>query len=191
MTVKFESLYYREITDRKEYFQNFPNKKTDYAIILAMKLPERLGFRIYFFFIAWVSIGDFAVLLLPETESYMYYHTMQTLLPSAIMFYDYALLRSFVNLICLIALLAYAFNGKQTAGWFWRPLFLARIATDFIGHNYELQFFKSSFHGDRLAFTATLVFYGLLLIPFYFAHYVYAFRKAKKDAPSSIVLAAG
>jgi hypothetical protein len=156
-----------------------------------MKLPERLGFKLYFFFFVWVCIGDLAILFLPETETYIYYHTMQVLLPTSVMFYNYALLRALVNLICLGALLAYAFKWKQTAGWFWRPLFLARIATDLFGHNYELQSCKSAFYGDRGVFVATLIFYALLVIPSYYAHYAYAFPKTKKDSPSRTVLAAG
>jgi len=156
-----------------------------------MKLPERLGFKLYFFFFTWICIGDLAVLFLPETETYIYYHTMQALLPTSVMFYNYALLRVLVNLICLGALLSYAFNIKHTAGWFWRPLFLARIATDLFGHNYELQSFKSAFYGEWGVFVATLILYALLLIPSYYAHYAYAFRKTQKDPPSGTVFAAG
>jgi hypothetical protein len=156
-----------------------------------MKLPERLGFKLYFLFFTWVCLGELVALILPEAENYIYYHTLQALLPTTVMFYHYALLRVLVDLICLVPLLAYAFKWKPMAGWFWRPLFLTRIATDLIGHNYELQTFKSAFYGDRGVFIATLIVYGLFLVPSYYAHYAYAFPKTKKDDPSRSVLASG
>jgi hypothetical protein len=131
------------------------------------------------------------MLLMPDTESYIYYHTMQLLLPTSVMFYNYAILRALVNLLCLGTLFTYAFNIKQFASWFWRPLFMARIATDFFGHNYELQTLKSAFYGEKGVLIATLVFYGLLIFPSYYAHYVYAFRKTKEDPPPDIVRASG
>lgn len=154
-----------------------------------MRLPQRLTYRIYFFFIAWIVLTDLFVLITPDSEGYVYYHTMEALLPPAVMFYRYALLSAVVNIICLGALFAYAFNWKPAGGWFWRPLFLTRIATDVLGHNFELQALKSAFHAERGLLVTTLVVYAFLLIPSYYAHYCHAFRKTEKNSPSGAVLA--
>jgi hypothetical protein len=155
-----------------------------------MKWPQRLAYKLYFFFFLWICLGDLLVLVFPETEAYIYYHTMQTLLPASVMFLHYALLRASVDILCLGVLFAYAFNLKPAAGWFWRPLFLARIATALTGHNYELQSLKSAFYGEKGLLLATLIIYGLLVLPSYYAHYLYAFGRAKEKAPASPVQAA-
>ncbi len=154
-----------------------------------MKLPDNIFYKIYFFFFAWICLGDLSSLLAPSTDAYIYYHTMKALLPPSVSSYHYALLRAIVNLIALGTLFAVAFNKRQYATWFWRPLFMARIAGDVLGHNYEMQFLKASATSGLKPVLILLTISTLFVLPSYYAHFAYAFRTNKKTTsfdPASI-----
>lgn len=140
-----------------------------------MKIPDKMSYRIYFFLLCWISLGELAVLLSAETEPFVYYHTLKTIIPSFQAVYSCAIIRTIVNLACMYPLFIFAFNRRNNFPQILKALLTARVLADITGHNYEWQFIKSLHHqGAFLPFVAIGLWAGLFFLS-YKAHIMLAF----------------
>lgn len=144
-----------------------------------MRLPQRIFEKSYFFLFAWLCFGELLALLTPGQEAFIYYHSLMAFIPSAGLFYDLALGRALINLVCLLPLFLYSFSVKRDWTWFFRPLLIVRVVADIAGHNYEWQFLKALYHtGTYLPLAAFSVWVGLTFLS-YKAHFICAFKSGE------------
>ncbi|MBF0594889.1 MAG: hypothetical protein HQL22_07965 [Candidatus Omnitrophica bacterium] len=141
-----------------------------------MKLPDKLGYKIYFLIFSWLALGELTSLLAPKSDAFIYYNTLRTFYPPAALHYYIAILRATITLAALIPLFNVAFNRKMNWGWFFKPLLIVRVVADVTGHNYEWQFIRSLAHGGfLLPLAAVGVWIGVNYLS-YKTHYICAFN---------------
>jgi len=143
-----------------------------------MKLPQNLTYKIYFLLFGWLCLGEFATLITPQADAFIYYNTLKILYPSASIFYILAIFRAVINLICLFPLFTYAFNKNIRWPWLLKLLLILRIIADISGHNYEWLFLKSLFYSSSVILPfASIGLYIAIYFLSYKAHFICATKK--------------
>ncbi|NLE64616.1 MAG: hypothetical protein GX606_01725 [Elusimicrobia bacterium] len=142
-----------------------------------MRIPRRLGSRIYAFFFAWLALSQMLGLLVPGTKQYVYYHVMIAFLRSTEKVYHAALASSVLTMIAVIPVFLFAFDARPKGLWLWRGLLIVRLFADLWGHNFEWQMIKSFAATEPLAAGLSLGSLLLLIGPSYYTHFRYAFGR--------------
>lgn len=145
-----------------------------------MSLNGIIG-KIYFALFGLLTWSQAANLLNPEAQPSMYYQTLKAFTPWAASYYLFALLSAALTVISLWTLLAVTFGITWRPGQgFFRLVLAARVISDVLGHNFEIQVFKSmAWVNPSATLLAVLVSLSLLL-PSYVAHWQYAFLKKRE-----------
>lgn len=141
-----------------------------------MKLPNNLGLKAYIILYTIFALGTFTALTAPDGSTCVYYQTLLILHPPAFVWYVLALLDASLGCLAVIPMTLRAFGKPRILGDFFQMLFVLRLLSTFLGHNYEYMVLKSAFIGTPAVGWITLGVWGLFAFPSFKEHYVYAFR---------------
>ncbi len=140
-------------------------------------------YAIYLTSIVFVSLGD---LLHKDSPFRTYYTILIAINDHYILFLILNILSLFINLLAPLVVLLYACNIKK---WlrFWQALLFVRLLLDLTGHNYDLQFIKSSFYQSFTYGLACIGVFTIPILPSYLAHYAYVFKKTDSNLQLSTI----
>ena len=117
--------------------------------------------------------------LWPDSPVYTYYHVLAAFHPRYNLTYCLHIASVFINLVNLIPFYCYVFRKTSSLMGFWRFMFVVRIISEVVGHDYEYKLIRSLFFSNTLLALATLLLYTLILVPSYFAVFQFTFYRPK------------
>ena len=141
-----------------------------------MKLPNNLGLKVYLILFSIFALGDITALMLPDGATYIYYNTLLRFQHTAIIWYLGAILNAILGCLAIIPMYLRAFGKRPVCIQLFQMLFVLRIVTIFLGHNYESVVLKSAFIGTPVMGFLTLGIWSLFSFPSFKEHYIYAFQ---------------
>jgi hypothetical protein len=138
--------------------------------------------KFYLIFYCLFSVLNLFYFFFPDSPNYRYYQI-------AIAFNIYFFGTYFINLtvivlnaLSIVPLLLYTFHIRFLSQTFWRWFFVIRLALDLLGHNYEINLFKSLAHDNLWLGIRFILSNVMLAIPSYIALFDYAFGQSIKKS---------
>jgi len=142
-----------------------------------MKIKISFWWRIYFVLAATIYICNLLSVLYPQSVVYIYYHSLIAFHKDFTLAYYLNILSAVTSLVSLLPLFFYIYHRPFFSPIVWQILFCLRIAFDFVGHGYEMNFFQSLFQNSFTVAFISLAISVLIIFPSYFAGFQYAFRQ--------------
>jgi hypothetical protein len=144
-----------------------------------MKLPNNLGLKAYIILFFIFALGDLTSLTSPDGGTSLYYNTLLRFHHPAIIWYILAILDALLGCLTVIPMALRAFNKPPIWIHLFQILFILRIFTTFLGHNYEYIVLKSALIGTPIIGWLTLGIWAMFAFPSFKEHFIYAFITKK------------
>lgn len=140
-----------------------------------MKWNDRLEWKIYFFLISPLYLGNLVGVLEPRSPVFAYYHILMAFDKDYTLLYSLNIASAALNFCSLFLIFLFAFRIYWLPARFWQWFLLLRAFFDLTGHAYEMNFIKSMLYSKTIYTVPTLLLALIFIIPSYIACFKYAF----------------
>ncbi len=137
----------------------------------------KLSWKIYSFGFALLIMLQVVYSLLPDSAPNVYYKILISFDKIFVWKYCFHFLNVFLDLFGLVPLLLFVFKKKWFAPIFWKIFFFVKIGAIFFGNYYETNLMGTIIAANKLLATASLITGLLVILPYYIAIFLYAFRR--------------
>ena len=142
-------------------------------------------FLIYFLIISFSTIYYF----LPQSTFYLYFQILIAFDIYFLISYCLSALSIIFDYLSLVPLFLFVCNIQFLNKYFWRWMFILRLAFNLTARSYEFHFIKSLLYQDKYYAFLLVALIVIISIPSYMAHYLYAFRdKTVFDSKRNLII---
>jgi hypothetical protein len=139
----------------------------------------KLSWKIYSFGYALLVILGVAYSLWPDSAPSGYYKILISFDKSFLWQYIFHFISTLLDVLGLLPLFLFVFQKKWFVALFWKIFFFVKILGIFAGNSYEANFLGTVFAVNKLTAIASSLIGLALILPYYIAIYLYAFRRIK------------